>query len=280
MPHTITVAHSPDSDDAFMFWALSKGKVDTEGVVYRHELADIETLNRRALAGELEVTAVSFHAYAFLCERYILLPHGASFGEGYGPVVVTPAGAPLTREQLAGRVVAIPGELTSAALALRLWQPEVRTAVVPFDRIGAEVLAGNFPAGVLIHEGQLTWADEGLALAGDLGKWWFDDHALPLPLGGNAIRRDLGPELIARVSRTLLASIEYGLAHREEGLRHAGSFSRGLDPAKTDRFVGMYVNKWTLEYGNRGKAAVQLLLDLAAEAKIIPAPVTAEWIDS
>lgn len=278
-PRELTVAHSPDSDDAFMFWALADGKIDTEGLTYRHELRDIETLNRRALAGELEVTAVSFHAYAHLHERYLLLPHGASFGDGYGPCVIANAGSGLTREGLDGVTVAIPGELTTATLALRLWQPKVKTAVVPFDRIGDEVKAGNYRAGVIIHEGQLTWQDEGFDLIADLGAWWKADTALPLPLGGNVIRKDLGPEMVARVSRHLRASIDFGLAHRAEGLAHAAKYARGLPADRIDRFVGMYVNSWTQDYGNRGRAAVQLLLDRAAEAGLIPHPVSAEWAE-
>jgi len=273
----LTVAHSPDSDDAFMFWALATGRVDTEGITYVHELSDIESLNRRALAGELDITAVSFHAYAYLADRYLLLPHGASFGDGYGPVVVSPRASPVSREQLEGETVAIPGELTTAALALRLWLPGVKTAVVPFDRIGEEVARGNFPAGVLIHEGQLTYEDEGFHLVADLGKWWKSEEGIPLPLGGNVVRRDLGPDTIARISRALRSSINLGLENRREALLHAGQYSRGLDPDKTDRFVGMYVNGWTQDYGPEGRRAVKRLLDRAAEAGLIPRAVTVEF---
>ncbi len=273
---TITVAHSPDSDDAFMFFGLAEGRVDTEGLVFTHELSDIETLNRRALRGELAVTAVSFHAYAFLADRYLLLPHGASFGDGYGPVIV--AQRPIAREDLAsGRiVVASPGERTTAHLALSLWAPGVATEIRRFDEILEGVRQGRLEAGVLIHEGQLTFAREGLVEVEDLGRWWKRETGLPLPLGGNVVRRDLGPERIARVSRALSRSIEYGLAHREDALTHALRYARGLDRAEADRFVGMYVNRWTRGYGPEGRRAVQLLLDRAHAAGRTPA-VRAEY---
>ena len=273
----ITLAHSPDSDDAFMFYALAEGHVDTEGLTFSHELSDIETLNRRALSGELAVTAVSFHAYAYLADRYLLLPHGASFGDGYGPVVV--ARRPLPREVISRGevVVASPGARTTAHLALSLWAPGVRTVLRPFDVILEEVRAGARDAGLLIHEGQLTFADEGLAEVVDLGRWWKEETGLPLPLGGNVVRRDLGPERIARISRTLSRSIEYGLAHREAALTHALTYARGLPRAKADRFVGMYVNNWTRGYGSEGRRAVQALLDRGHAAGLIPA-VTAEYV--
>lgn len=267
----ITLAHSPDSDDAFMFYGLAAGRVDTEGLVFAHELSDIESLNRRAMASELDVTAVSFHAYAYLADRYLLLPHGASFGDGYGPVVV--ATRPLSRDEItSGRVVvATPGRWTTAALALSLWAPGARTQDVAFDRIQSEVASGRFEAGVLIHEGQLTFADEGLLEVMDLGRWWKADTGLPLPLGGNVVRRDLGAERIARISRALRRSIEYGLAHREDALSHALEYARGLDRTRADRFVGMYVNEWTRDYGVKGRRAVQTLLDRGAAAGRIPA---------
>ena len=273
---TLTVAHSPDSDDAFMFFALAEGLVETEGLAFVHELSDIESLNRRALEGALEVTAVSFHAYAFLADRYLLLPHGASFGDGYGPVVVSRE--PATREAIArGEVlVASPGERTTAHLALSLWAPGARTEVHRFDRILDGVREGRFPAGVLIHEGQLTFSREGLHAVEDLGRWWKAETGLPLPLGGNVVRRDLGPDRIARVSRSLSRSIEYGLAHREEALSHALRFARGLDRSEADRFVAMYVNRWTRGYGPEGRRAVQLLLDRAHAAGLTPA-VRAEY---
>jgi len=273
---SITLAHSPDSDDAFMFFGLATGKVDTEGLAFTHELADIETLNRRAMAGELDVTAVSFHAYAYLADRYLLLPHGASFGDGYGPVVV--AREPITREEIsAGAVtVASPGPRTTAALALALWAPGARAESVSFDRIQPAVASGEFPAGLLIHEGQLTFRDEGLREVVDLGRWWKEETGLPLPLGGNVVRRDLGPERIARISRALGRSIEYGLANREAALSHALAYARGLDRGRADRFVSMYVNEWTRRYGPEGRRAVQTLLDRGAAAGHIP-PTRAEY---
>jgi 1,4-dihydroxy-6-naphthoate synthase len=277
-PDSITVAHSPDSDDAFMFYALAEGRVETEGLVFTHELADIESLNRRALSGELAVTAVSFHAYAYLADRYLLLPHGASFGDGYGPVVV--ARRPVAREEIARGDVPVgsPGKLTTAALALALWAPGAKTEVRSFDAISGEVRNGSLPAGLLIHEGQLNFREEGLAEVVDLGRWWKEETGLPLPLGGNVIRRDLGPERIARVSRALSRSIEYGLAHREAALTHAMRYARGLDRSRADRFVGMYVNDWTRSYGPEGRRAVQTLLDRAHAAGLIPA-VKAEYVE-
>ena len=275
----IRVAHSPDSDDAFMFWALAAGRIDTDGRRYVYELADIETLNRRALAGELEVTAVSIHAYAYLADRYALLAHGASIGDRYGPRIVARERAPADpRAALAGRTVAVPGELTTAFLALRLFQPAAQTVVVPFDQIEEYVAAGRADAGLLIHEGQLTFADRGLHLWVDLGEWWDDETGLPLPLGGNVARRDLGEALLGAVAADLKASIEYALAHRTEALAHAQSFSRGLDPAKTDRFVGMYVNDYTVDYGERGRRAVHELLARGHRAGIVPGPVPLQFV--
>jgi len=273
---TITVAHSPDSDDAFMFYALAEGRVDTEGLTFVHELSDIESLNRRAMAAELAVTAVSFHAYARLADRYLLLPHGASFGDGYGPVVV--ANDPISREEIASGAVAVasPGDATTAALALRLWAPGASTSVMPFDRIQDAVKSGAFRAGLLIHEGQLTFKEEGFVEVVDLGRWWKEETGLPLPLGGNVVRRDLGPERIGRISRALSRSIEYGLEHRSAALDHAMRYARGLDRDKADRFVGMYVNSWTQGYGEAGRRAVQLLLDRAHAAGMTPR-VTAEY---
>jgi 1,4-dihydroxy-6-naphthoate synthase len=254
--------------------------VEHEGVAYRHELADIETLNRRALSGELAITAVSFHAYAYLADRYVLLPHGASFGDGYGPCVVAreDAGSPRTLADLAGRRVAIPGTLTTAALALRIYSPASIPVVTPFDQVGVAVSRGDVDAGVVIHEGQLTWKEEGFRLVADLGVVWKGETSLPLPLGGNAVRRDLGPELIARVSRGLLRSIEYALLHREDALTDAMRFARGLPREKADRFVGMYVNDWTLSYGERGREAVRRLLARGHAAGVLPTLVTPEWV--
>jgi 1,4-dihydroxy-6-naphthoate synthase len=278
-PRTIHVAHSPDADDAFMFWAMASGKIDTGGRRYVHELGDIESLNRRALAGELEVTAVSLHAYAYLADRYALLAHGASIGDRYGPRIVAREPAPRNaRQALAGRLVAVPGELTTAFLTLRLYQPEARHVVVPFDQIEDFVAAGQADAGLLIHEGQLTFANHGLHLWVDMGEWWHQETRLPLPLGGNVVRRDLGDELMHAIARDLKASIEYGLAHRADALRHAQSFSRGLDAERTDRFVGMYVNAYTVDYGATGRRAVTELLARAHAAGIIPHPVALAFI--
>jgi 1,4-dihydroxy-6-naphthoate synthase len=278
MPTTIRVAHSPDSDDAFMFYALATGKIDTGDIEFIHELQDIETLNRRALAAELEVTAVSIHAYAYLSDKYALLPHGASMGEGYGPRLV--ARKPYTRGDLKDITVAVPGTLTSAYLALKLYAPQVATVVVPFDEILERVAAGEYEVGLLIHEGQLTYMDEGLHLIADLGEWWAGETGgLPLPLGGNAIRRDLGNDLIKRASRMLRDSIAYGLQHRTDALVHAESYGRGLDRAQTDEFVGMYVNQRTLDYGADGRQAVQLFLDRGYEAGIIPHRVEVDFVE-
>jgi 1,4-dihydroxy-6-naphthoate synthase len=276
---TLHLAHSPDADDAFMFWAMAEGRIDTGQRRYIHELADIESLNRRALAGELEVTAVSIHAYAHLAERYALLAHGASIGDGYGPIVVSRDVAPADPQAaLAGRTVAIPGTLTTAWLALQLYQPLVRSVVVPFDRIEDFVAAGRADAGLLIHEGQLTFGDRGLHRWADMGEWWQAESGLPLPLGGNVVRRDLGAELTGAIARDLKASIEYGLAHRDEALRHAQRFSRGLDARRIDRFVGMYVNAYTVDYGPSGRQAVAELLGRAHRAGLIPAAVDIVFI--
>ncbi|HEX6048546.1 MAG TPA: MqnA/MqnD/SBP family protein, partial [Gemmatimonadaceae bacterium] len=225
-PRTIHVAHSPDSDDAFMFYALAQGKIDTEGLTYVHELQDIETLNQRALRAELEVTAVSIHAYAYLADRYALLPHGASIGDRYGPRLV--ARAPMSRADIRGRRIAIPGPLTSAYLALRLYEPDFEAVPTPFDRIEDAVVEGQVDLGLLIHEGQLTFGERGLHLIADMGEWWFQETGLPLPLGGNVVRKDLGPELTRKISRHLRDSIAYGLDHRTGALDHAMQYARGL----------------------------------------------------
>ncbi len=262
-----------------MFWAMAAGKIDTDGRRYVHELGDIESLNRRALAGELEVTAVSLHAYAYLADRYALLAHGASIGDRYGPLIVSRKRPPTRpRAALTGRMVAVPGELTTAFLTLRLYQPAARHVVVPFDQIEDYVAAGKADAGLLIHEGQLTFADRGLHLWADMGEWWYRQTQLPLPLGGNVVRRDLGDELTRAIARDLKASIEYGLAHRAEALAHAQEFSRGLDTARTDRFVGMYVNAYTVDYGELGRRAVRELLTRAHAAHLIPAPVDLAFV--
>ena len=275
-PDVITVAHSPDADDAFMFYALAREKLDTEGLRFEHVLKDIESLNRDALEGRYHVTAVSFHAYASLVDRYLLLPHGASMGDRYGPMIV--AAEPMAPERVAEMTVAIPGEQTTAALALRLFAPAVRTTVVPFDQIPAAVTSGTVAAGVIIHESQVTYAEEGLHKVLDLGEWWDAQTGLPLPLGGNAIRRDLDPPVIRQVSRLLRASIAYALAHREEALAHAMQFGRGLTDAQADRFVGMYVNDLTMDYGDRGRRAVQELYLRAHGAGIIPRRIPVEFV--
>ena len=278
-PRTIRVAHSPDADDAFMFWAMATGRIDTGDRHYEHELADIETLNRRAFVGELEVTAVSIHAYAYLAQRYALLDHGASIGDRYGPRLVgRTAPPPQGRAALAGRTVAVPGELTTAFLALKLYQPCVRHVVMPFDTIEDAIVDGDVDLGLLIHEGQLTFADRGLQLWVDLGAWWHEETGLPLPLGGNVVRRDLGPELMRAIAADLHASIAYGLSHRAEGLAHAQRFSRGLDDASTDRFVGMYVNDYTLSFGASGRTAVRTLLERAHAVGLVPQAPPGEFI--
>ena len=271
----ITVAHSPDSDDAFMFFGLASGAVDTGGIVVEQVLADIETLNRAAFEGKYEVTAVSFHAYAHLVDKYALLPHGASMGDRYGPIVVARQDGVTS---VRGNRIAIPGTLTTAYLTLRLYDPAFDYVVVPFDQIQEAVLTGKADAGLLIHEGQLTYSDEGLRKVVDLGEWWAQrTGGLPLPLGGNIIRRDLGAEMIARVSRLLHDSIAYALSHRPEAVEYALQFGRGLDRDRTDRFVGMYVNDLTLEYGERGRLGLERLMAEAFERGLIPKPVAVEF---
>jgi 5,8-dihydroxy-2-naphthoate synthase len=271
----IHIAHSPDSDDAFMFYGLASGRVPSNGFELEHVLSDIETLNRAAFTGTYEITAVSFHAYAHLTDRYILLPHGASMGDRYGPVVVAKKDGPAS---LKGIRVAIPGELTTAFLTLRLYDPSFEYVVVPFDQIQEKVHSGEVEAGLLIHEGQVTYADEGLRKIVDLGEWWADrTGGLPLPLGGNVIRRDLGPAAISKLSGLLRDSIAYGLEHRKEAVDYAMQFGRGLDRKLTDKFVGMYVNGLTLDYGDRGREAVRRLLDDSRAAGLLPRTVEVEF---
>lgn len=272
----IRVAHSPDSDDAFMFYALAEGLVDTGPYTFEHVLSDIETLNQKAFEGTYEVTAVSIHAYAHLDQRYALLSSGASMGDGYGPIVVTRSER--TPDQLAGCVVAVPGRLTSAALALKLWRPGLQTTTIPFDEISPAVLEGRVDAGVVIHEGQLTWKDEGLHRVADLGVWWQrESGGLPLPLGGNVVRRDLGPGVIAEVSALLRQSIQYSLDNREAALDYALDYGRGLDRDRADRFVGMYVNDLTVDYGDRGRSAVSAFLERAHDEGLIPRVPTLDF---
>jgi len=271
----ITVAHSPDSDDAFMFYGLASGAVDTGGIEVDQVLSDIETLNRAAFEGTYEVTAVSFHAYAHLADKYALLPHGASMGDNYGPIVVArDDGA----TEVKGRRIAIPGTLTTAYLALRLYEPDFEYVVVPFDQIEQFVNDGKADAGLLIHEGQLTYAENGLRKIVDLGEWWNErTGGLPLPLGGNIIRRDLGPDMIRKVSKLLHDSIAYALSHRKDAVEYAQQFGRGLDKDRTDTFVGMYVNDLTLGYGERGRQGVERLMNEAFEKGLIPNRVPVEF---
>jgi 1,4-dihydroxy-6-naphthoate synthase len=276
MATTITIAHSPDSDDAFMFYGFASGAVDTEGLEIAQVLADIETLNRAAVTGTYEVTAASFHAFAHLSDKYALLPHGASMGDNYGPMVVVRQDGPTS---LDGVTVAIPGLWTSAWLALQLYQPGLKYVVMPFDEILEAVRDGKVEAGLLIHEGQLTYGDEGLRLLVDLGVWWAErTGGLPLPLGGNLIRRDLGPAMMKKVSRMLHASIAHALTHRADALEYAKTYGRGLAHERIDTFVGMYVNDLTLDYGERGRTAVRRFFDEAWEKRLVPAPVNVEFV--
>lgn len=277
---TITVAHSPDSDDAFMHFALARHKIDTGDIEFRHVLEDIETLNKRAASGAYEVTAISIHAYAYLADTYALLPHGASMGERYGPMIV--AREAFSLEEIKKQTVAVPGLQTSAYLALKLFAPEIEISVLPFDEILPAVARGEVSAGLLIHEGQLTYGDEGLHNIIDLGAWWAGEtNGLPLPLGGNAIRRDLEPELSRRVSKHLRDSIAYALEHRDEALDYALEFARGLESTRdrADTFVGMYVNSRTLDYGEDGRRSVQLFLDRGFEAGVIPQHVAVQFAE-
>ncbi|HET6574229.1 MAG TPA: MqnA/MqnD/SBP family protein [Fimbriiglobus sp.] len=281
-PQLIRVGHSPDPDDAFMFHALANDKIPTGNLRFVHELQDIETLNRRAMLGELEVSAVSIHAYSFLLDKYALLPTGCSMGDRYGPMVV--ARRPMRVEDLPAVTVAVPGTLTTAFLTLTLLFESIgrkgalRYEVVPFDEIIPAVAAGKYDAGLIIHEGQLTFQNQGLHLVTDLGVWWQDRTGLPLPLGGNVVRKDLGADTMREVSRLIRESIRYALAHRQEALQHALKYARDMDVSLADRFVGMYVNDWTLDYGERGRAAIRKLLDEGHRAGVIPAPVAVEFV--
>ena len=278
----IRVGHSPDPDDAFMFYALAMGRLDTGNYEFQHELVDIETLNRRAFQAELELTAVSIHAYAYLHEKYVLCQCGASMGDGYGPMVI--ARRPMSLADLRSRTIAVPGKLTSAYLSLRLCLGvDFPCVEVPFDEIISAVLAGEYSgkavdAGLIIHEGQLTYAKENLQLVIDLGQWWQDETGLPLPLGANVLRKDLGRETIREVERLLKQSIEFGLAHRSEALQYALKFGRDLDAREADRFVGMYVNDWTLDFGERGRRAVAEFLARGHAAGVLPEMVRPEFV--
>jgi 1,4-dihydroxy-6-naphthoate synthase len=274
----IQLGHSPDSDDAFMFYGLAEHKVDSEGFEFEHVLRDIQTLNEWAREGRIEITAISVHAYAYVADKYAILSHGASMGDNYGPMVVTRE--PMDVEWLRDKRIAIPGEMTSAFLALKLFLGDFAYDVMPFDQIMDAVASGKTEAGLLIHEGQLTHGQLGLHSVVDLGKWWYQEtNGLPLPLGVNAVRRDLGPETMAQLSRILKASIVYGLEHRQEALRHAMQYARGLETATADTFVGMYVNDWTVDMGERGKESIRLFLGRAAERGYIPQGVSVDFIE-
>ena len=272
----ITVAHSPDSDDAFMFYGLATNKVRVPGLKFRHTLCDIEKLNRQAQEGVYDVTAISFHAYPYIQENYALMSCGGSVGEGYGPMLV--ATRAFTPDEIKSKKIAVPGKLTTAYLALELFAPGIETVVVPFDQIIPQILEGKHEAGLIIHEGQLTYDKSGLHRVVDLGKWWLKVTGLPLPLGGNAIRRSLGPETMASVTQALRESIQYAIDHREEALAYAMQFARDLDTQLADKFVGMYVNERTLDYGDDGREAVKRLLDMGHKAGIIPKKPKVEWV--
>ena len=280
-PRTLTLGHSPDPDDAFMFYALARELIPSPGYRFEHVLQDIQTLNERATRGELDITAISIHAYAHVCDQYALLPSGASMGDGYGPMLVAPQS--LSRSDIARSRIAVPGTMTSAFLALQLWlekpASELHTVVVPFDRIFETVKNGQADVGLIIHEGQLTYAKEGLAACQDLGVWWGESHdGLPLPLGGNVIHKRIPPEERRQISRLLTASIRYGLDHRTAAVEHSLQYARDMGHELADVFVGMYVNDWTLDYGERGRAAVRLLLRRAREAGLVPDAGEIEFI--
>jgi 1,4-dihydroxy-6-naphthoate synthase len=264
----ITVAHSPDSDDAFMFYGMATNKIRVPGVKFTHTLCDIESLNRKAMDGAYDITAISFHAYPYVQDKYALMPSGGSVGEGYGPMIVSTRNIP--RDEISRCTIAVPGTMTTAYLALKLFAPDVATAVVPFDEIIHQVLQGKYEAGLIIHEGQLTFHKSGLHRILDMGKWWREQTGLPLPLGGNAIRRDLGDRVVNSCCTALRDSIQYALDHREEALQYAMQFARDLDAQMADKFVGMYVNERTLDYGMDGREAIVKLLGMGHAAGIIP----------
>ncbi|MDE3180300.1 MAG: ABC transporter substrate-binding protein [Acidobacteriota bacterium] len=276
-PVEITLAHSPDSDDAFMFYALATRKIPTDSVRFAHTLEDIQSLNMKAQEGVYDVTAVSFHAYPYIAGNYVLLPCGASFGDRYGPIIV--AKGSTGPNDLKGKRIAVPGKMTTAYLVLKLFEPDFEAVTVPFDQILAAVAKGEADAGVVIHEGQLTYGMQGLSKVVDLGEWWYQETGLPLPLGGNVIRRSLGLEMMRRISATLRAAIRYSLDHREEALAYAMQFARGLDHITADKFVSMYVNHWTLGYGAEGRQAVQTLLDRGFQQGVLPQKIQAEFVD-
>lgn len=274
---TITVAHSPDSDDAFMFYGLATNKLETDGLKFEHTLKDIQSLNEDAMNGVFDVTAISFHAYAYISDKYALLPHGASIGDNYGPILVSKE--PRKAEEIPHMKIAIPGEMTSAFLAMRIYNQDFEYGVVPFDKIIDEVLNGNYDAGLLIHEGQLFYKQLGLDKILDLGEWWHKRTGLPLPMGGNAIRRDLGEEMMKKVSKYLHESIVYSMENREDALSYAMQFARDMPPELADRFVAMWVNNMTLDYGERGREGVRRLLDEGFEKGIIKKNVKLDFVD-
>jgi len=285
-PETFTLGHSPDPDDAFMFYAMAENKIDTHGYKFQHTLQDIQTLNERATRGELHISAISIHAYAYVMDKYALLPCGASMGDGYGPMLISTSREGLadnaTDEEikawLRGKRIAVPGLMTSAYLALRLFLGECETVVVPFDEIFDHVRRGESPVGLIIHEGQLTYARDGFLKIRDFGEWWKDSTGLPLPLGGNVIRKDIAPALRKELSDILEESIRYGLEHRAAGVAHSMPLARDMDTTLADEFIGMYVNDYTLDYGDSGRKAIELFLQRAADAGIIPAPVALEFV--
>ena len=274
---TITVAHSPDSDDAFMFYGLATNKLETDGLKFEHTLKDIQSLNEDARNGVFDVTAISFHAYAYVADKYVLLPHGASIGDKYGPIVVSKE--PREADEIGTMKIAVPGELTSAYLALRIYNSDFQHVVYPFDEIIDAVQKGEVDAGLLIHEGQLFYNQMGLHKVLDLGEWWHDKTGLPLPMGGNVIRRDLGKELMTQVSKHLYSSIVYSMENREDALAYAMQFARDMQPELADRFVAMWVNDLTLDYGDRGREAVKCLLAEGHKAGIIPHKVKVDFVD-
>jgi 1,4-dihydroxy-6-naphthoate synthase len=276
-PREITIGHSPDPDDAFMFYALTHGKLDTAGLTFKEVIQDIESLNHRAVEGELDVTALSVHAYGYVMDKYALLPSGGSFGDRCGPIVV--ARKPMDVGELADDRIAVPGTMTTAYLLLKLLLMNFKFEVVAFDKIMDAVLAGEVDAGLLIHEGQITYESKGLHKVVDLGEWWHADTNLPVPLGVNAVRKDLGKQLMRKISELLTASIQYALTHREEAVDYAMKYGRGMDAAMTDRFVGMYVNQWTLSMGGKGREAIARLLTRAYHAALVPRPVHLEFVE-
>jgi 1,4-dihydroxy-6-naphthoate synthase len=278
----LTLGHSPDPDDAFMFFALAQGRLDTGGLEFEHILQDIQTLNERATRGELDISAISIHAYAFVSDQYALLPSGASMGDGYGPMLVAPR--PLDRDTIRRSRIAIPGRMTSAFLALQLWldrpADQLDLLVAPFDQIFQTVREGRADVGLIIHEGQLTYANEGLHCCADLGVWWGERHdGLPLPLGGNVIHKRFEPALRSRISRILTASIQYSLDHRDEAVRHALQYARDMGQELADRFVGMYVNHWTLDYGDKGRETIRRFLGEAFDRGLLPHRQELEFVD-